>query len=130
MQKRTAESGNLSTAGRAKNPSKNTYLSLQRGHFRAPSGQLKLHIQHLEIQLPSRPSHCIVTESITAPQGLRSFPFITSIAANMISDNDLYRLAIFFGTTAMILIVLYHFLEVNAAKDPIEAGKEGASKSL
>ncbi|KAF5978745.1 hypothetical protein FCOIX_5686 [Fusarium coicis] len=48
----------------------------------------------------------------------------------MISDNDLYRLAIFFGTTAMILIVLYHFLEVNAAKDPIEAGKEGASKSL
>ncbi|KAF5616868.1 hypothetical protein F25303_13471 [Fusarium sp. NRRL 25303] len=44
----------------------------------------------------------------------------------MISDNDLYRLAIFFGTTAMILIVLYHFLEVNAAKDPIEAGKEGA----
>ncbi|KAG5748051.1 hypothetical protein H9Q69_003899 [Fusarium xylarioides] len=69
-------------------------------------------------------------ESITAPQGLRSFPFITSITANMISDNDLYRLAIFFGTTAMILIVLYHFLEVNAAKDPIEAGKEGASKSL
>ncbi|EWY86306.1 hypothetical protein FOQG_05286 [Fusarium oxysporum f. sp. raphani 54005] len=48
----------------------------------------------------------------------------------MISDGDLYRLAIFFGTTAMILIVLYHFLEVNAAKDPIEAGKEGASKSL
>ncbi|KAF5613451.1 oligosaccaryltransferase [Fusarium subglutinans] len=39
----------------------------------------------------------------------------------MISDNDLYRLAIFFGTSAMILIVLYHFLEVNAAKDPIEA---------
>ncbi|KAF4497014.1 hypothetical protein FAGAP_6828 [Fusarium agapanthi] len=48
----------------------------------------------------------------------------------MISDNDLYRLAIFFGTTAMVLIVLYHFLEVNAAKDPIEAGKEGVSKSL
>jgi oligosaccharyl transferase complex subunit OST4 len=55
---------------------------------------------------------------------------ITFITANMISDGDLYRLAIFFGTTAMILIVLYHFLEVNAAKDPIEAGKEGAPKSL
>ncbi|KAG7431780.1 hypothetical protein Forpi1262_v007946 [Fusarium oxysporum f. sp. raphani] len=61
---------------------------------------------------------------------LRSFPSISFITANMISDGDLYRLAIFFGTTAMILIVLYHFLEVNAAKDPIEAGKEGASKSL
>ncbi|KAG7411058.1 hypothetical protein Forpe1208_v010452 [Fusarium oxysporum f. sp. rapae] len=87
-----SESGNLSTAGRAKNPSKNTI------------------------------NNC-------SPR-LRSFPSITFITANMISDGDLYRLAIFFGTTAMILIVLYHFLEVNAAKDPIEAGKEGASKSL
>lgn len=48
----------------------------------------------------------------------------------MITDNDLYRLAIFFGATAMILIVLYHFIEVNTAKDPIEARKDGASKSL
>jgi len=68
-------------------------------------------------------------ESSSSPS-LRSFPSISFITANMISDGDLYRLAIFFGTTAMILIVLYHFLEVNAAKDPIEAGKEGASKSL
>lgn len=35
----------------------------------------------------------------------------------MISDNDLYRLAIFLGSAAMILIVVYHFLEVNAVED-------------
>ncbi|KAB5582487.1 Oligosaccaryltransferase-domain-containing protein [Coniochaeta sp. 2T2.1] len=35
----------------------------------------------------------------------------------MISDDDLYRLAIFLGSVAMILIVLYHFLEVNTKAD-------------
>ncbi|KAJ5718525.1 hypothetical protein N7488_004171 [Penicillium malachiteum] len=32
----------------------------------------------------------------------------------MISDGDLYRLAIFLGSCAMMLIVFYHFLDVNA----------------
>jgi len=32
----------------------------------------------------------------------------------MISDSQLYSLAIFLGSAAMILIVLYHFLEVNS----------------
>lgn len=32
----------------------------------------------------------------------------------MISDGDLYRLAIFLGSCAMMMIVLYHFLDVNA----------------
>lgn len=35
----------------------------------------------------------------------------------MISDNDLYRLAIFLGVAAMILIVVYHYLEVNAVEE-------------
>ncbi|KAL2854023.1 Oligosaccaryltransferase-domain-containing protein [Aspergillus pseudodeflectus] len=35
----------------------------------------------------------------------------------MITDNDLHRLAVFLGSCAMILIVLYHFLEVNAKDD-------------
>ncbi|KAJ5714577.1 uncharacterized protein N7483_011758 [Penicillium malachiteum] len=35
----------------------------------------------------------------------------------MISDNDLYRLAIFLGSCAMMLIVFYHFLDVNAHDD-------------
>ncbi|KAF2189735.1 hypothetical protein K469DRAFT_562659 [Zopfia rhizophila CBS 207.26] len=32
----------------------------------------------------------------------------------MISDSQLYTLAIFLGSAAMLLIVLYHFLEVNS----------------
>jgi oligosaccharyl transferase complex subunit OST4 len=32
----------------------------------------------------------------------------------MISDSQLYSLAIFLGSSAMLLIVLYHFLEVNS----------------
>ena len=36
----------------------------------------------------------------------------------MISDNQLYQLAIFLGSAAMLLIILYHFLEVNAEKEP------------
>lgn len=32
----------------------------------------------------------------------------------MISDSQLYSLAIFLGSAAMMLIVLYHFLEVNS----------------
>jgi len=35
----------------------------------------------------------------------------------MISDNDLYTLAVFLGSLSMLLIVLYHFLEVNAIED-------------
>jgi oligosaccharyl transferase complex subunit OST4 len=36
----------------------------------------------------------------------------------MISDDELYRLAIFLGSAAMLLIILYHFLEVNAIEEP------------
>ncbi|KAK0705311.1 Oligosaccaryltransferase-domain-containing protein [Lasiosphaeris hirsuta] len=32
----------------------------------------------------------------------------------MISDDELYRLAISLGSVAMVLIVLYHYFEVNA----------------
>ncbi|KAK7413214.1 hypothetical protein QQX98_007938 [Neonectria punicea] len=48
----------------------------------------------------------------------------------MISDGDLYRLAIFLGSASMILIVLYHFLEVNASPvaHKVEGGKVAASK--
>jgi hypothetical protein len=35
----------------------------------------------------------------------------------MISDDDLYRLAIFLGSCAMMMIVLYHFLDVNASEE-------------
>ncbi|KAI1311811.1 Oligosaccaryltransferase-domain-containing protein [Xylaria venustula] len=45
----------------------------------------------------------------------------------MISDDDLYRLAIFLGSVAMILIVLYHFFEVNSQENGALAHK--ASKT-
>jgi oligosaccharyl transferase complex subunit OST4 len=32
----------------------------------------------------------------------------------MIEDSQLYSLALFLGSASMLLIVLYHFLEVNA----------------
>ena len=46
----------------------------------------------------------------------------------MISDDDLYRLAIFLGSAAMLLIVLYHFLEVNAVEEPTEDSKVATSQ--
>ncbi len=41
----------------------------------------------------------------------------------MISDNDLYSLAIFLGSLAMLLVVLYHFLEVNAVDNAGEKAR-------
>ncbi|EPE25676.1 Oligosaccharyltransferase subunit ost4p [Glarea lozoyensis ATCC 20868] len=35
----------------------------------------------------------------------------------MISDDDLYRLAIVLGSIAMLLIIVYHWLEVNSIED-------------
>ena len=43
----------------------------------------------------------------------------------MISDNELYSLAIFLGSLAMLLIVLYHFLEVNSLDADVPASGAG-----
>lgn len=43
----------------------------------------------------------------------------------MITDDQLYNLAIFLGVSAMILIVVYHFLEVNAADETAVPAKVG-----
>lgn len=45
----------------------------------------------------------------------------------MISDDDLYTLAIFLGSLSMLLIVLYHFLEVNAIEEGSTQSEEKAS---
>jgi hypothetical protein len=42
----------------------------------------------------------------------------------MISDDDLYKLAIFLGSVSMILIVVYHFLEVNTETKPVAVSKK------
>lgn len=48
----------------------------------------------------------------------------------MISDDDLYRLAIFLGSAAMLMIVLYHFLEVNSVAKPAEASKSESQQDI
>lgn len=35
----------------------------------------------------------------------------------MITDDQLYTLALFLGSASMLLIVLYHFLEINAPNE-------------
>ncbi|KAL7772182.1 hypothetical protein CFE70_002135 [Pyrenophora teres f. teres 0-1] len=48
----------------------------------------------------------------------------------MITDSQLYSLAIFLGSAAMMLIVLYHFLEVNSEDHKVqEKPKAAAGKS-
>jgi oligosaccharyl transferase complex subunit OST4 len=47
----------------------------------------------------------------------------------MISDDDLYRLAIFLGSASMVLIVLYHFFEVNSGT-AVKVSNEAPSKGI
>lgn len=48
----------------------------------------------------------------------------------MITDDQLYTLAIFLGSAAMLLIVLYHFLEVNSEDNiVVEKSKGVGSKA-
>ena len=46
----------------------------------------------------------------------------------MISDADLYSIAIFLGCASVIFIVLYHFIEVNASK-VLNSEKETAAQA-
>jgi oligosaccharyl transferase complex subunit OST4 len=51
----------------------------------------------------------------------------------MISDDDLYSLAVFLGCLSVLLIVVYHFLEVNAIPDAVEkmgTGKPEAKSAI
>jgi len=48
----------------------------------------------------------------------------------MISDNSLYSLAVFLGSAAMLIIVLYHFLEVNAKDAKEVLGSERRADAL
>lgn len=45
----------------------------------------------------------------------------------MITDSQLYSLAIFLGSAAMLLIVLYHFLEVNSEDHKTEETQRSAT---
>ena len=50
----------------------------------------------------------------------------------MISDAQLYSLAIFLGSAAMLMIVLYHFLEINSmdSKDTTPLSSERKADAL
>lgn len=48
----------------------------------------------------------------------------------MISDGQLHSLAIFLGTLMMGMIVLYHFLAVNARAESIKSNKPGEASAL
>ncbi|KAL6879507.1 Oligosaccaryltransferase domain-containing protein [Trichoderma longibrachiatum] len=57
----------------------------------------------------------------------RSSSSSSSVSAfTMISDDELYKLAIFLGSISMVLIVVYHFLEVNSEPTPATAGKKAS----
>ena len=43
----------------------------------------------------------------------------------MITDVQLYGVAVFLGSAAMLLILLYHFLEVNATDNIINENSKG-----
>jgi oligosaccharyl transferase complex subunit OST4 len=63
-----------------------------------------------------------------------SYPFHQkneTTPATMITDNQLYSLALFLGAASMLLIILYHFLEVNAkdSEATTKTRKADASKA-
>ena len=46
----------------------------------------------------------------------------------MITDSQLYSLALFLGSASVLLIVLYHFLQVNAVEEGASDAKTEASE--
>ncbi|KAM0691938.1 hypothetical protein Q7P36_008139 [Cladosporium allicinum] len=50
--------------------------------------------------------------------------------ATMISDAQLYSLAVFLGSAAVLLIVLYHFLEINAKDAGDDLSKQRKADAL
>ncbi|KAK4940619.1 hypothetical protein LTR28_009081, partial [Elasticomyces elasticus] len=76
---------------------------------------------HISLTKPHRIP--VPTATTTLPQPLPRPP------PAMISDAQLYSLAIFLGSAAMLMIVLYHFLEINA-KDAAPLSEERKADAL
>ena len=53
---------------------------------------------------------------------------VNATTGKMISDDDLYKLAIVLGSIAMLLIVVYHWLEVNSIDDTEEIKVRGSTQ--
>lgn len=86
-----------------------------------------IHLSPFEVR--SDAASCLCSEltilQFLAPQHL--FQSAEYRTATMISDDELYRLAIFLGSVAMVLIVLYHFFEVNSSNSALSE-KAAAAK--
>ena len=64
------------------------------------------------------------------PINLRRLPHRRVVVFKMISDSQLYSLAIFLGSASMFLIVLYHFLEVNSEDHKTEEKPRGTASKV
>ncbi|KAG8417698.1 hypothetical protein J3459_006468 [Metarhizium acridum] len=58
-----------------------------------------------------------------SPTHRPSIPSVALPATRMISDRDLFSLAVFFGAASVLLILAYHFLETNAVANKAEHAK-------
>ncbi|CAG9944205.1 unnamed protein product [Clonostachys rosea f. rosea IK726] len=65
------------------------------------------------------------THAQTTPYAINRGPIQPT--ATMISDGDLYTLAIFLGSASMVLIVVYHYFEVNAPEKIAQIEKPAKS---
>lgn len=54
---------------------------------------------------------------------------LSSSVATMISDGELYNIALLLGATSMVLIVVYHYVEVNAADRELLSEKSQSAKA-
>ncbi|KAF4306182.1 Oligosaccaryltransferase [Botryosphaeria dothidea] len=83
---------------------------------------------------PHHPRSCnrpsLFTARSIAPTRIYSkHPRTRKQSATMITDTSLYTLAIFLGSAAMLMIVLYHFLEINA-KDAEPLSKDRKADAI
>ena len=96
---------------------------------------MRLHVKKRTSKLINYiPSFIEATSLIRGiPQKLLSSCSLNSshqtVKFKMISDEDLYSLAIFLGSAAVLLIILYHFLEVNAVEEAVDVKAAGTSQT-
>jgi oligosaccharyl transferase complex subunit OST4 len=80
---------------------------IQNNHSNPPQTEpLKYALSLSHSTSPLRKSNNSPSQPILSKRNLQT--------ATMISDSQLYSLAVFLGSAAVLLIVLYHFLEINA----------------
>ncbi|KAK3345170.1 Oligosaccaryltransferase-domain-containing protein [Neurospora tetraspora] len=98
------------------------HLALRRG---PQGGKLSITTDIITFQVAVRP-RCESQQVYSHLYSTERTPDTDFLCANdtMISDAELYRLAIVLGCSAMVLIVLHHFLETNAEDLETDVVKE------